>query len=72
MRYDRLGVNDVVEQIESDYDRKLLPEPSQLLAFSIRSPLMSISSISPAKRRARSPAASAPIIRNILEIAGFF
>jgi hypothetical protein len=33
MRYDRLGVNDVVGQIESDYDKKLLPEPSQLLAL---------------------------------------
>jgi hypothetical protein len=32
MRYDRLGVNDVLHQIEKDYDRKLLPEPSQLLA----------------------------------------
>ena len=33
MRYDRLGVNDVVDQIESDYNKKLLPEPSQLLAL---------------------------------------
>jgi len=31
MRYDRLGVNDVVRQIEGDYDRSLLPEPGQLL-----------------------------------------
>jgi len=31
MRYDRLGVNDVLVQIQKDYDRKLLPEPSQLL-----------------------------------------
>jgi hypothetical protein len=31
MRYDRLGVNDVLLQIEKDYDRKLLPEPEQLL-----------------------------------------
>jgi len=32
MRYDRLGVNDVLLQIQKDYDRKLLPEPDQLLA----------------------------------------
>jgi hypothetical protein len=32
MRYDRLGVNDVLLQVERDYDRKLLPEPEQLLA----------------------------------------
>jgi len=32
MRYDRLGVNDVLQQIEKDYDRKLLPEPEQFLA----------------------------------------
>jgi len=32
MRYDRLGVNDVLLQIQKDYDRKLLPEPQQLLA----------------------------------------
>lgn len=31
MRYDRLGVNDVLRQVEADYDRKLLPEPDQLL-----------------------------------------
>ncbi|HKV03952.1 MAG TPA: hypothetical protein VJO53_02470 [Candidatus Acidoferrales bacterium] len=31
MRYDRLGVNDVLLQIEKDYDHKLLPEPEQLL-----------------------------------------
>ena len=31
MRYDRLGVNDVLLQIQKDYDRKLLPEPQQLL-----------------------------------------
>lgn len=31
MRYDRLGVNDVLLQIQKDYDRKLLPEPEQLL-----------------------------------------
>jgi hypothetical protein len=31
MRYDRLGVNDVLLQIEKDYDRKLLPEPETLL-----------------------------------------
>jgi hypothetical protein len=30
-RYDRLGVNDVLMQIESDYSKKLLPEPSKLL-----------------------------------------
>lgn len=31
MRYDRLGVNDLVRQIEADYTRNLLPEPDRLL-----------------------------------------
>jgi hypothetical protein len=31
MRYDRLGVNDVLLQIESDYNNKLFPEPQKLL-----------------------------------------
>jgi hypothetical protein len=31
MRYDRLGVNDVVQQIQQDYDAKLLPEPERFL-----------------------------------------
>jgi hypothetical protein len=31
MRYDRLGVNDVLLQVEKDYDHKLFPEPEQLL-----------------------------------------
>ncbi len=31
MRYDPLGVNDVLMQIEKDLDRKLLPEPGQFL-----------------------------------------
>lgn len=31
MRYDRLGVNDVLVQVDSDYGKKLLPEPSALL-----------------------------------------
>ena len=31
MRYDRLGVNDVLRQIEADYDRNLLPDPDRLL-----------------------------------------
>jgi hypothetical protein len=31
MRYDRLGVNDVLVQIEGDYSKKLLPEPDKLL-----------------------------------------
>jgi len=31
MRYDRLGVNDVLMQIERDYDHKLLPQPEALL-----------------------------------------
>lgn len=31
MRYDRLGVNDVLTQVQSDYKQKLLPEPNQLL-----------------------------------------
>jgi hypothetical protein len=32
MHYDRLGVNDVIEQVEADFDKKLLPEPQQFLA----------------------------------------
>lgn len=32
MRYDRLGVNDVLIRIQKDYELKLLPEPQQLLA----------------------------------------
>ncbi|MFZ3217999.1 MAG: hypothetical protein WA192_18215, partial [Candidatus Acidiferrales bacterium] len=31
MRYDHLGVNDVLLQIEKDYDNKLFPEPERLL-----------------------------------------
>jgi hypothetical protein len=31
MRYDRLGVNDVVDQVQQDYDRKLLLEPERFL-----------------------------------------
>jgi hypothetical protein len=31
MRYDRLGVNDVVLQVEGDYDSKQLPEPERFL-----------------------------------------
>jgi hypothetical protein len=31
MRYDRLGVNDVLQQIEQDYKNKLFPEPERLL-----------------------------------------
>jgi len=31
MRYDRLGVNDVVAQIQKDYEGKLLPEPERFL-----------------------------------------
>lgn len=31
MRYDHLGVNDVLQQIEKDYNNKLLPEPDRLL-----------------------------------------
>ncbi len=31
MQYDRLGVNDVLAQIESDYNGKLLPDPELLL-----------------------------------------
>lgn len=31
MRYDRLGVNDVVVQIETDYNNKVLPEPERFL-----------------------------------------
>jgi hypothetical protein len=32
MRYDRLGVNDVLRQVQNDYEQKLLPEPDQLLS----------------------------------------
>lgn len=31
MRYDRLGVNDSLAQLETDYNSKLLPEPERLL-----------------------------------------
>lgn len=31
MRYDRLGVNDVMTQVLNDYNQKLLPDPQQLL-----------------------------------------
>ena len=31
MRYDRLGVNDILLRIERDFDHKLLPEPARLL-----------------------------------------
>jgi hypothetical protein len=31
MRYDHLGVNDVMDQIQQDYDGKLLPEPERFL-----------------------------------------
>jgi hypothetical protein len=31
MRYDRLGVNDVLLRIEKDFNRNLLPEPARLL-----------------------------------------
>lgn len=31
MKYDRLGVNDVLMQVEGDYTKKLLPEPERLL-----------------------------------------
>lgn len=31
MRYDRLGVNDVMKQVLNDYNQKLLPDPQQLL-----------------------------------------
>lgn len=31
MRYDPLGVNDVLMRVQGDYKQKLLPEPSQLL-----------------------------------------
>lgn len=31
MRYDRLGVNDALFQLESDLNRKLLPEPERLV-----------------------------------------
>jgi len=31
MQYDRLGVNDVLVQIETDYNNKLLPQPDLLL-----------------------------------------
>ncbi|MGH9714468.1 MAG: hypothetical protein ACRD5M_14330 [Candidatus Acidiferrales bacterium] len=31
MRYDHLGVNDAVHQLESDYNEKMIPEPDRLL-----------------------------------------
>jgi hypothetical protein len=31
MRYDHLGVNDTVQQVETDYNSKLIPEPDRLL-----------------------------------------
>src|ERR1700729_1767716 len=31
MRYDRLGVNDVLQTISADFDHKLLPEPERML-----------------------------------------
>jgi hypothetical protein len=31
MRYDKLGVYDVVQRVEQDYNQKLLPDPAQLL-----------------------------------------
>lgn len=31
MRYDRLGVNDVVQRIESDYEGHVLPEPGRFI-----------------------------------------
>ncbi|MGA9938535.1 MAG: hypothetical protein WA369_17425 [Candidatus Acidiferrales bacterium] len=31
MRYDRLGVNEVLQQVEKDYDNRLFLEPSQFL-----------------------------------------
>jgi hypothetical protein len=31
MRYDRLGVNDIMLQIQADYDNKQLPEPERFL-----------------------------------------
>jgi len=31
LHYDRLGVNDVLMQVESDYNKKLLPDPDKLL-----------------------------------------
>ena len=31
MRYDRLGVNDVLQQIEQDYNNKQFPEPERML-----------------------------------------
>jgi hypothetical protein len=33
MRYDRLGVNDIVMQIEADYDSKQLPDPDRFLTL---------------------------------------
>lgn len=32
MRYDRLGVNDVLQTIDADFDHKLIPEPERLLS----------------------------------------
>jgi hypothetical protein len=56
LRYDRLGVNDAILQVEKDLDAKLLPEPERLLPL-----LQQVSAdqrvIEMARRRANSLAA---------------
>ncbi len=59
MRYDRLGVNDVLLQIESDLNTKQIPEPERLLPTLTNSPATTKFWKLPASARVRSPAASA-------------
>jgi hypothetical protein len=56
MRYDRLGVNDAVRQLETDYNENLLPEPERLLPSLDRVALDS-AYIDIARQRARGLAA---------------
>lgn len=52
MQYDKLGVYDVVQRVQQDYEQKLLPDPAQLLPtldkLALDSSLLNI-----ARRRAR-------------------
>lgn len=56
MRYDHLGVNDAVRQLETDYNENLLPEPERLLPSLDRVALDS-TYIDIARQRARGLAA---------------
>ena len=59
MRYDRLGVNDVVEQIQQDYDANCFPNRNDSFRSSINLPPTKNTSISRAKRPGHLPAAFA-------------